>query len=151
MNKIYIVTTGEYSDYRIVKVFLDKEKAEKYAEVYQKTDKCADNTSVEEHVMYDDCFEITLTKPNTYYAQYIDLEDGELGWNGEKEALSTAPSFYEILYGGLGLMAYSLKSKEHAKKIAIEQYQIHTQRIFEGIDPEQADKEFLDKFLSDEE
>jgi hypothetical protein len=28
--KIYIVTAGEYSDYHIVRVFLDKEKAERY-------------------------------------------------------------------------------------------------------------------------
>ena len=29
--KVYVVTEGEYSDYSIVKVFLDKEKAEKFA------------------------------------------------------------------------------------------------------------------------
>lgn len=30
--KVYIVTSGEYSDYMIRKVFLDKDKAEKYKE-----------------------------------------------------------------------------------------------------------------------
>ena len=30
--KIYVVTAGSYSDYRIEKVFTDKAKAEEYAE-----------------------------------------------------------------------------------------------------------------------
>ncbi len=30
MDKVYIVTTGSYSDYRIRKVFIDEEKAKKY-------------------------------------------------------------------------------------------------------------------------
>lgn len=33
MKKIYIVTTGEYSDYQIVACFSSKEKAEKYSAV----------------------------------------------------------------------------------------------------------------------
>ena len=31
-NKVYVVTAGCYSDYRIVRIFFDKNKAEKYAE-----------------------------------------------------------------------------------------------------------------------
>jgi hypothetical protein len=129
MDKVYVVTSGEYSDYHIVKVFLDKAKAEKYAEVYKKTESWADSVGVEEYIIYDDNFEVTLNEPNTYYVQYIDLDDGKLGWCGEEKVLSTAKSFYDFCYGGI--KAYSQKSIEHAKKIAIEQYQIHTQRIFE--------------------
>jgi hypothetical protein len=33
--KVYIVTAGSYSDYRIEKVFIDKEKAEKYIALCQ--------------------------------------------------------------------------------------------------------------------
>jgi hypothetical protein len=33
--KIYIVTSGEYSEYGIDRIFLDKEKAEKYVELSQ--------------------------------------------------------------------------------------------------------------------
>lgn len=32
--KVYIVTRGEYSDYQIESVFLDKEKAEKYIDTH---------------------------------------------------------------------------------------------------------------------
>lgn len=36
--KVYIVTSGTYSDYGIERVFLDKEKAEKYAEMMSSHD-----------------------------------------------------------------------------------------------------------------
>jgi len=49
--KVYIVTQGEYSDYRIVKVFLNKEKAEKYAK-YNSTG--YDECFVEEYDTYDE-------------------------------------------------------------------------------------------------
>lgn len=37
--KVYVVTQGEYSDYHIVGVTLDKAKAERWVELY-KADKC---------------------------------------------------------------------------------------------------------------
>ena len=49
--KVYIVTQGEYSAYRIEKVFLNKEKAEKYAK-YKSTD--YDECFVEEYDTYDE-------------------------------------------------------------------------------------------------
>jgi len=36
-NKVYIVTSGEYSDYVIERVFLDKQKAEAYVRVCEKS------------------------------------------------------------------------------------------------------------------
>lgn len=35
MDKVYIVSQGEYSDYHIVKVFANKEDAENFVEVQQ--------------------------------------------------------------------------------------------------------------------
>lgn len=35
MSKVYIVTSGEYSDYRIESIFTNREAAEKYCAVYQ--------------------------------------------------------------------------------------------------------------------
>ena len=46
--KVYIVTSGEYSDYMIRKVFLDKDKAEKYKEWLPKSN------DVEEYDTSDD-------------------------------------------------------------------------------------------------
>lgn len=51
--KVYIVTQGAYSDYSIRKVFLDKEKAEKYAK-YISTQ--YDEAYVEEYDTYDENF-----------------------------------------------------------------------------------------------
>jgi len=48
MDKVYIVTSGCYSDYSIERVFLDKEKAEKYVSVSHRND-----MSVEEYDITD--------------------------------------------------------------------------------------------------
>lgn len=48
MDKVYIVTSGYYSDYSIERVFLDKEKAEKYVSVSYRND-----MSVEEYDITD--------------------------------------------------------------------------------------------------
>lgn len=148
--KVYVVTEGEYSDYGIVKVFLDKEKAEKYAELYEKTERFADNVNVEEYTIYDDSFDSNLTEPIEFYVQYIDLENGKLGWDGKEKIISTKKSFYDIGCGTM-LKACSQKSAEHAKKIAIEQYQIRTQQAFEiGINKPYKEylKEYLEKLKS---
>lgn len=140
--KVYVVTEGEYSDYSIVKVFLDKEKAEKFAELYSKGD-IFSTVSVEEYEIYDNNFDCSLTEPIEFYVQYMDLENGKLGWNGKEKVLSSATSFYEFKYGML--KACSQKSAEHAKKIAIEQYQIHTQRIYEE---QMSYEEYFEKYLA---
>jgi hypothetical protein len=142
--KVYVVTRGEYSNYSIDKVFLDKEKAEKYAELYEKTNRYADNVNVEEYIVYDEFFDSKLTEPIEFYVQYIDLESGKLGWDGKEKVLSSATSFYEFEYGDM-LKACSQKSAEHAKKIAIEQYQIHTQRIYEE---QMSYEEYFGKYLA---
>lgn len=48
--KVYIATQGEYSDYHIEQVFLDKEKANIYARMH--------DCEVEEYDAHDDAFEI---------------------------------------------------------------------------------------------
>jgi hypothetical protein len=141
--KVYVVTRGEYSDYSIDKVFLDKEKAEKYAELYSKGN-CYDTTRVEEYIVYDEFFDSKLTGPIEFYVQYINLESGKLGWDGKEKVLSSATSFCEF-DGGDMLKAGSQKSAEHAKKIAIEQYQIHTQRIYEE---QMSYEEYFEKYLA---
>lgn len=52
--KVYIVTKGAYSDYQIVKVFLEYAKAEKYIEL-NKNNSLYD-WDVEEYDTYDDNF-----------------------------------------------------------------------------------------------
>ena len=38
MNKVYIVTAGEYSGYHIVKVFCDRDKAQKFINIHEISD-----------------------------------------------------------------------------------------------------------------
>ena len=69
MVKVYIVTSGSYSDYSIEKVFLDEEKAEKYANCFDTT-YYMDSVRVEVHETSDDeeINEITYVTAN--YRKY---------------------------------------------------------------------------------
>ena len=49
--KVYVVTTGEYSDYEIAKIFLDRDKAEEFANWIK------DSNGVDEWKTADDDFE----------------------------------------------------------------------------------------------
>jgi hypothetical protein len=49
--KVYVITSGEYSDYSIDRVFLDKEKAERYVKLSQGE---YDSTRLEEYETDDD-------------------------------------------------------------------------------------------------
>ena len=60
-KKVYVVTKGEYSDYHICRVFLDKEEAEKYKE----------SISDESYNGQADIEEFVVGKPN---------EEWKLGW-----------------------------------------------------------------------
>ena len=54
--KVYIVTSGSYSDYGIHKVFLDKAKAKHYTKCH---DFWGDEPNIEEYDTYDDNIDIT--------------------------------------------------------------------------------------------
>jgi len=64
--KVYTVWSGEYSDRGMYAVFLDKEKAEKYAEVYTKLDGY-DDYWVVEYETEDDKFNINTEVTKYYY------------------------------------------------------------------------------------
>ena len=127
MNKIYIITSGEYSDYHIVKVFKDKKKAEFYAETQEKLHPY-EYYYVDEREFHDD--NVTMTeKIVTYYYAAIGLDDGEIFDEGEEHQVYTEDVIIENFNDSI--IASSTKSLDHAKKVAIEQYQIHTQQLLE--------------------
>lgn len=73
--KIYIVTSGIYSDYMIDAVFLDKDKARKYSEIIY-------NAIVEEYDTKDDNLEVMIEnelyiKENEYKAVEVYLFEDE--------------------------------------------------------------------------
>lgn len=76
--KIYVITAGEYSDYHIVAVTTDKEKADNFVKVHNNSKRFYyDDAYVEE---YDtDDFDIAVTDRNAKYFKVI------FGCNYEKD------------------------------------------------------------------
>ena len=62
-QKVYLVKAGEYSDYYIERVFLDKEKAERYAQLRRYT---SDINGVEEYELSDD-----MVMMSRYFVEFI--------------------------------------------------------------------------------
>jgi len=133
IEKIYIVTQGDYSDYHIVKFFLNKEDADFYA---KKLD-----CNVEEHNLFNTSIE---TRP--YWKTYVHVNEG-IYYSKRKQIFS---SFEEVEqekrsevelnescwnmeefnkiseeYKGFFIIATitSYISEEHCIKLAVEIYQ----------------------------
>jgi hypothetical protein len=76
--KVYVVTAGSYSDYHIERVFLDKEKAERYVELSQNS---CDEPYIEEFETDDDkqidkitYIYATYSKDRSYGNDYMRVE-----------------------------------------------------------------------------
>lgn len=90
MNKVYVVTRGEYSDYRIECVFSNREAAEKYCAVHWDNG-YGDTPMIEEYDVEDGS---NIECGRIYYAinfQYVDkYENGSIG-QGIKPSYSIQP------------------------------------------------------------
>ena len=87
-QKVYVVTTGEYSDYHIERVFLNRAKAETYAQIVRETDDYwyANSVCVNEYDTSDDiiiskrwCVDFRYFIPDSnvtggLYYYHIDIE-----------------------------------------------------------------------------
>ena len=58
-KKAYIVTSGDYSDYHIVAVFTDHEKAEHFLGVYNSTHWASSQAEIEEYTIGDDAVDVS--------------------------------------------------------------------------------------------
>ena len=70
--KVYVVTTGEYSDYEIAKIFLDKNKAEEFANWVE------DSNGVDEWETSDDDFEFGDLEDKVIVSAYYYPYDDEV-------------------------------------------------------------------------
>ena len=68
MSKVYIVTSGEYSDYHIDAVFTEREKAEQYCAVNNKCGEYSDFHNIEEY----DVDKANDSKTEVVYAFHVD-------------------------------------------------------------------------------
>lgn len=145
MTKVYLVRYGCYSGQGIAGVFSTEEKAQRYCNIHNKleedwyNDYYVDEYELDKEVLPDD------TKVVSYYQAWIALVDiwnwnhtellqkaGELEYNVEPEnEIYTKPVVIERSRDDM-IFIKSTTSLEHAKKVAIEQYQIFTQQRLEN-------------------
>ena len=135
MTKIYLVRYGEYSDQGIAGAFSTEEKAQKYCDIQNEILEYKDFW-VDEYVLDEE--EVPKeAKVVTYYTACIALEDnrftksGEIYRTDEDRRIYTKDVEIEIDKSFNMIEVASTKSLEHAKKVAIEQYQIYTQQKLE--------------------
>ena len=143
MEKIYLVRYGCYSDQGIAGAFSTEEKARKYCEVHNEINgEYADPYWVDEIIV--DLYEVNPNaRVTTYYYTTISLIDE---WNydhtklwtrkGEIADCWTDKDFYskdtEVNVTDEYIEVKSTISEDHAKKVAMEQYQIYTQQELEN-------------------
>lgn len=106
--KIYVITQGEYSDYHIVGVTLDRGKAERWVNEYN-MGKAYDDAQIEE-------YETDVFGRDDLYKYSVKREYGEVS----ADLLSDADYTYEYIFsddGDFRFVVYA-RDKEQAKKIA---------------------------------
>ena len=134
-NKVYVVRYGAYSDQGIAGVFSTEEKAKRYCDIKNEVDDFygdywIDEYTLDEHEMSKD------TKVVTYYSCFIatlttdSQRAGEIYLEDEEKEVLGEPVIIKKYYDGIEVK--SVASPEHAQKVAIEQYQIHTQQKLEN-------------------
>ena len=133
-NKVYVVRYGAYSDQGIAGVFSTEEKAKRYCDIKNEinsySDYWIDEYTLDEHEMSED------TKIITYYTCFIATITifnqcaGKIYLEDEEKEVFTEPVIIRKYYDGIEVK--SAESIEHARKVAIEQYQIYTQQKLEN-------------------
>jgi hypothetical protein len=94
---IYVITSGDYSDYHIEKVFIDKEKAEKYVEYqnrYIKYDECR----LEEYDTEEQQFEPVVNVSLHYYLNKPNLWEQYSCWIESKTTLEENIKDFEVTF-----------------------------------------------------
>lgn len=111
-EKIYIVTAGEYSDYHIVAVTRDKDKAETIKKLYQ-SEAYSDDAEVEE---WED--DVIIDKP------IYQVEQNSTEINVSREKMHSEGSLNQVYFNKWFKPTYTVyvqaDDEEHAKKIAFD-------------------------------
>ena len=117
MKKVYIVTSGEYSDYRIEAIFSEKETAERLVQKYNDLDRW-DEWRVEEWALDSgDLVAAANRKQDCYIVRMA--KNGDVVGVGISNHINDAG---EIMFDIYNQLVYKpcAKSKEHAIKITNE-------------------------------
>lgn len=131
-KKVYVVRYGEYSDQGISGVFSTKKAAQLYCNVHNKLDPYWGGFWVAEYILDEHKYSenTTVTK---YYMVSINKTTGEFEVDIDDEYEEYMVGDKEVVVEELDdvFEVFSSKSFEHAKKIAIEKYQVYTQNKLE--------------------
>ena len=125
MRSVWVVDSGDYSDYRVNKIFSTKELAERWVNGDPEFDIYEWPLDDDKEMIRRKCYSTTI-----YFVPYKsfrgEFKVGEInsGYVSFEEALPTARIKPAIL-GNQNefLITYSYISQEHANKLAIEGYQ----------------------------
>lgn len=132
MTKVYVVMSGEYSDRCVEGVFSTEEKAQFYCDVHEKTEPYNCPYYVMDYELDKHELEPTA-EVKTYYVVSIEIKDGTFSLD-EIDGITEDRIFDKpvvIEEDDESIQVSSIYGFEHAKKVAIEQYQIYTQQQLE--------------------
>ena len=127
--RVYVVTTGSYSDYSIKGIFSTRKRAQRYI------DRCLENSDVVYYTEFNDIEEWTLDEKEkereyTEYSAALFIDNGSpeyppsqrSTWGIPKSSVYVAE--HVPIYKGRGVVrAASHKSAAHAMKLAVEKRQ----------------------------
>lgn len=80
--KVYVITQGEYSDYYIRAVSLDKEDAERKCALLNRDVRCGEYCEIEEYDT-EDMVADTTDDPKKKFEMSVDSKTGEITWFSE--------------------------------------------------------------------
>ena len=122
---MYVVTQGEYSDYRITGIFSTEEKAKNY--IANNKSEYSDYNDIEEFKLD----ELENNKNKTYYISEVKLSDGivrDIEYNLDQ--IESVPSNITSKttvnnLKNVKLRVFSFISQKHANKVCVEKYQLY--------------------------
>jgi hypothetical protein len=129
MTKVYILTTGSYSDYHIVATFSTRELAEEAKKFCG--DDCAE---IEEYEL--DSLQIPVHPPGqTAWAVNIDTKGARPPWICQVNNLERTftPSSEFRPRSGYYVVGCWARDEEHAKKIALDKYYQWKYEVSQGV------------------
>lgn len=137
MQKVYIVTLGSYSDYRIDSVFSTEKAAKEQVELWYKAKPLSDAQYCEYILDEEKNAEVKY-----FWKVWFDLKE-ESFMHKPYEGKEVTKAKIEVFIWGNTLEVKSYISEEHAKKVAVEKHQLYLRLKNEGIPDEQI-KEVLE-------
>ena len=131
-KRVYVVRYGEYSDQGIAGVFSNKKQAETYCAIKNELETW-DNYWIDDRILNEEAFPKEVKIVDVWEAS-IRKATGDLEIDEEprKEIFEQEVKITGVEDDYICIIVESTIGPEHAKKVAIEQYQKYTQQKLEN-------------------